>query len=151
VTYPAVPIYRCILVRDGKAVRLPREKITCEWQAAAVIEQLTGDSPVEKLVCVYLDAGGRLIGAEVVASGAESKCAVTPASVLRGAIIHCASGIIVGHNHPSDDPTPSAADIEMTHELQRAAEVVGITLLDHVVVSHSNGHRSIRDELGDSW
>jgi DNA repair protein RadC len=151
VTYPGVPIYRCVLVREKKTVRVPRGKITCPEQAASIVEQLTADAPVEKFVCVYLDAGCKVIGAEVVATGSEHGVALRPSTVLRGAIIHCASGIIVGHNHPSDDPTPSAKDIETTRELQRSAEAVDIILFDHVVVSHSNGYRSIRDEIADSW
>lgn len=149
-TYPGVPLYRCVLVREKRTVRLSRAKLTSAWQAASIVGQLTVDSPVEKLCCIYLDNAGALIGAEVVATGSEAGIAVTPSAVLRGAIIHCAAAIIIGHNHPSDDPEPSASDIEMTLAMQFAARSVGIELFDHVVVSHSNGHRSIRDML-PSW
>jgi DNA repair protein RadC len=145
-----VPIYRCVLVRDkSRKVLIERAKMSTPYQAASIVAQLTEDSPVEKLVCIYLDAHGRIIGAEVVATGWENGINCTPSTVLRGAIIHCATGIIVGHNHPSGDPSPTQADVDMTTALLVAAKAVGIDLLDHVVVAHGNGHRSIRDGIGE--
>lgn len=151
VTDPHVPLYRCVLVREGATVGWPRAELRSSYQAASIVGQLTEDSPVEKLVCIYLDVLGQITGAEVLASGSEHGIAVTASTVLRGAIIHCAAGIVIGHNHPSGDPKPSADDITMTRALQRAAKAVGITLFDHVVVAHGKPHRSIGDDLGSDW
>jgi len=152
VTYPGVPIYRCVLVREKRTLKLTRAKIGSSYQAACIVEQLTEDSPVEKLCCIYLDGAGQLIGAEVVATGTETSVACTPSTVLRGAIIHCARAIIVGHNHPSGDPKPSQADLVMTRVMQLAADAVGIALFDHVVVAHGVRHHSMRESSHDlSW
>jgi DNA repair protein RadC len=145
-----VPIWRCVLVRDkSRRVLVDRAKLSSSYQAASIVGQLTEDSPVERLACIYLDTGGRIIGAEVVATGWESGIYCTPSTVLRGAVIHCAAGIIVGHNHPSGDPSPTQADVDMTIGLKVAAKAVGIDLLDHIVVAHGSAHRSIRDGIGE--
>jgi DNA repair protein RadC len=151
VSDPHVPLFRCVLVREGATVGWPRAELRSSYQAAAIVDQLTADSPVEKLVCVYLDSRTRITGAEIVAVGTERSIHISPSALLRGAIIHCAPFIVVGHNHPSGDPTPTEHDIEMTLALAAAAKTVGIELFDHVVVAYEKDHRSIREEPGVSW
>jgi DNA repair protein RadC len=60
-----------------------------------------------------------------------------------GAIIHGASAVVLGHNHPSNDPTPSQQDFKMTQEVKKVADMLGICVLDHVVVSRSHGFASL--------
>jgi DNA repair protein RadC len=64
---------------------------------------------------------------------------VHPREVLRAAIVASAAAIICGHNHPSGDPAPSAADIQLTRQLREACVAVDIPLLDHVVVGERDG------------
>jgi DNA repair protein RadC len=84
---------------------------------------------------VLLDVRGRLLRAVQVAEGSLSQCPVSPRDALRPAVREGAHGVVFVHNHPSGDPTPSPDDADLTERLRAAAEVVGVTARDHVVVA----------------
>ena len=90
---------------------------------------------------VLLDVRGRLIRAERVAEGSLTQCPVSPRDALRPAVREGAHGVIFVHNHPSGDPSPSAEDADLTERLRAAAELVGVTARDHVIVA-AGGHYS---------
>lgn len=98
----------------------------------------------EEVWLLALDAKNALRSARCIARGGLHACALRPADVLRPALEDAASGIVLVHNHPSGDPAPSTADIEMTRALLDACEVVGIFLVDHIIVARS-GASSLRD------
>lgn len=100
----------------------------------------------ERLVVVCCDAKNVPVHTEVVAMGAVNGVAARPVEVLAPAIRHQTPGILVGHNHPSNDPTPSQEDLELTRGLLLACRLIGIELLDHLVVA-GRYYRSCRDEL----
>lgn len=103
----------------------------------------------EEVWLLCLDAKNGLRSARRIALGGLHGCALRPADVLRPALEDAASGIVIVHNHPSGDPTPSVADIEMTRSLVEACEIIGLHLLDHVIVARS-GAQSLRElELFD--
>lgn len=103
----------------------------------------------EEVWLLCLDGKNALRSARCIARGGLHGCALRPADVLRPALADAATGIVLVHNHPSGDPTPSVADIEMTRALAEACQVVGLYLLDHVVVARS-GAESLRElELFD--
>jgi len=112
-----------------------------EWATAALV-------PLdhEEVWLLSLDAKNHLLARHRIAMGGLHGCALTPKDVLRPAIRDCASAIVLVHNHPSGDPTPSPSDLQMTHVVAAAAQVVGLQLLDHIVVS-GNGYASLH-ELG---
>jgi len=89
----------------------------------------------EELWLLSLDGRNQLKRADRVAQGGLNGCAVTPRDVLRPAVRNAATGLIVVHNHPSGDPTPSSDDLHMTTKLAIACDLVGIPLIDHVVVA----------------
>lgn len=93
----------------------------------------------ERLYAVLLDARNRVFRIELVARGGLVGLSVQPREVLGLALRESAAGLILVHNHPSGDPTPSRADREFTERLAAAAEVVGLRLLDHVVVGREGG------------
>jgi len=97
----------------------------------------------EEVWVLALDGQNGLLAAIRVAKGGLHGCALTPRDVLRPAVRDGASGIVLLHNHPSGDPTPSPEDSRMTAALAVACEVVGVELLDHVVVAR-NGASSLR-------
>ena len=88
----------------------------------------------EHFFVLLLDRKNQLIKKITVGTGTASSCPVHPREVFRDAIFHSASAIIVAHNHPSGDPAPSRADIQITRQLREAAKVVGIDLLDHIII-----------------
>ena len=89
---------------------------------------------VEKFWTLCLNRKNRLIKCIEVTSGTATSSLVHPREVYKGAIRLGSSAIIVAHNHPSGDPSPSSADIRVTRQLREAAEVLGVALLDHVII-----------------
>jgi DNA repair protein RadC len=90
--------------------------------------------PVEQFRVLFLDAKNRLIRDEVQARGTVNHTPVYPREVVKRALELHATALILVHNHPSGDPTPSRADVEMTGEVRRAAEALGLALHDHLIV-----------------
>lgn len=91
----------------------------------------------EHFLVLCVDARRRLIHRETVSIGTLSASLVHPREVFGPAIEHRAAAIIAMHNHPSGDTSPSAEDKDATRRLQRAGELLGIPMLDHVIVSES--------------
>lgn len=98
---------------------------------------------VEQLRLLFLDSKNRLIADEVQQRGTVDHTPAYPREVLKRALELGATALILAHNHPSGDATPSAADIEMTKAIKEAAEKLGITLHDHVIIGKT-GHSSFR-------
>jgi DNA repair protein RadC len=91
---------------------------------------------VEQFRVLFLDVRNRLLADEAQARGTVNHTPVYPREVVKRALELQASAIILVHNHPSGDPTPSRDDIEMTREVKRAAAALSITLHDHVIVGN---------------
>ncbi|MGB0290848.1 MAG: RadC family protein [Opitutales bacterium] len=89
---------------------------------------------VEKFWVLCLDRKNRLISDQAVTSGTATSSLVHPREVFREAIKCNATAIIAAHNHPSGDPTPSKADIQITRQLRQAAQTLQIDFLDHVIL-----------------
>jgi len=102
-----------------------------------------GHGRTEEFRLLFLDSKNRLIADEVQGTGTVNRTAVYPREVVKRALEHGATAIIMVHNHPSGDPTPSRADVEMTEEVRDAGALLGIVLHDHVVISKS-GHESFK-------
>jgi DNA repair protein RadC len=100
----------------------------------------------EEVWMLALDGRNGLKSARRIARGGLHGCALTPRDVLHPALRDAASAIVLVHNHPSGEPAPSSEDLEMTRVLAVACDVVGVTLLDHVIVAR--GGASSLFELG---
>jgi DNA repair protein RadC len=100
----------------------------------------------EVMLAVALDGRNHIIEELTLAQGGAHGCAITARDVFRPLIRVGASGVIVVHNHPSGDPTPSREDIEMTQVVIEAGNVLGVPLLDHVIIgAHGGGWASLFD------
>ncbi len=91
---------------------------------------------VEQFRVLFLDNKNRLIADEAQSRGTVNHTPVYPREVVKRALDLHASSIILVHNHPSGDPTPSRGDLEMTREIKRAAEALSISLHDHVIIGN---------------
>ncbi len=89
---------------------------------------------VEKFWVVCLNRKNRLLKLVEITSGTATSSLVHPREVFREAIRHGATAVLCAHNHPSGDPAPSAADIQVTRQLREAAKTVDIDLTDHVIL-----------------
>jgi DNA repair protein RadC len=103
---------------------------------------------VETLVCLVLNTRRDILGHFIVATGLLDTILCHPREVFRPAIVANAAAIVVMHNHPSGDATPSEADIKVTRDLIRAGQLLKIELLDHVIIGTATddrpGHQSLR-------
>lgn len=97
----------------------------------------------EQFRIIFLDKKNQLIADEIQQEGTVDHTPVYPREVMKRALELAASAIILVHNHPSGDPTPSAADIDMTRRIAEAGEKLGIVIHDHIIVGR-NGHASFR-------
>jgi DNA repair protein RadC len=101
--------------------------------------------PHERFLVVLLDGRYRVLRQEVVSQGTLTASLVHPREVFRPALREAAAALILVHNHPSGDPTPSPEDREITARLAKAGEILGVRVLDHVVVAE-RGYCSLREE-----
>jgi DNA repair protein RadC len=93
----------------------------------------------EHFAALFLDGHHHVTGANVIAVGGQHHIGtIEPRTVFRAAISACASGVILGHNHPSGDPTPSPEDIATTRALMAAGRVLGIPVVDHIIVTRDS-------------
>jgi DNA repair protein RadC len=100
-------------------------------------------APAEEFRVLFLDRKNVLIADEVQARGTVDHTPVYPREIIKRALEHGASAIILVHNHPSGDPTPSKADIAMTREIAAAAKALHIAIHDHLVIGRG-GHASFK-------
>jgi len=89
----------------------------------------------EHFIVLSMDSGKRLINKRIVFIGTVDTVMAHPREVYAGAVADFATGIIVAHNHPSGDPTPSKQDITTTQQLIAAGQILGVKLLDHIIVA----------------
>jgi DNA repair protein RadC len=102
-------------------------------------------APQEKFIALLLDGRHRVLREEVISQGTLTASLVHPREVFRPALRESAAALILVHNHPSGDPTPSAEDREITGRLVRAGELLGVRVIDHVVVAE-RGYCSLKEE-----
>jgi DNA repair protein RadC len=130
----ALEFSRRRIAADGVKVRTPDDVIP-------LVAHLN-DRKQEVFVCVSLSGAHEVIATRIVTVGLANMCQVHPREVLADPIVDRACSIIVAHNHPSGDLTPSDEDLKVTSRLKSAAAILGINLLDHIVFSR-RGFRSI--------
>lgn len=114
-------------------------------EAAGILMEELRHEKREHLVAYLLNSKCEIEAKETISIGALSTTTIHPREVLSPAIRRGAAGIIIAHNHPSGDPTPSREDIEATMRIAEAAKIVGIKLLDHIIVGNSR-YVSLKDE-----
>ena len=129
-------IVREIEVRYGKKVaEVDGRKVLSAEVAATLIRGIVADRPQEVFVAILLDAKNKAIGVVEVSVGTLQASLVHPREVFRAAILQNAASIIIGHNHPSGDCSPSSEDDTVTERLREAGKLIGIKVLDHVIVA----------------
>ena len=100
----------------------------------------------EQFIILHLDAKNRIIKDDVVSIGALTGTIAHPREVFKSAIKESAHSVILVHNHPSGDPTPSNEDLKMTERLFEAGEILGIKVLDHVIIGRTEWFSIINKE-----
>ena len=130
-----LPVYRCMVVREHEE-NATTETIHSPQDANDILGAYLGGLDREHLVVLMLDTKNGIIGINTVAIGSGNAAHVDVKDIFKPAIIVNALSIIVAHNHPSGDPTPSPEDVKLTEMIVKAGQLLGITVLDHIVVGH---------------
>lgn len=132
---------------------VPQNRELCDTPAAVaaywrdhIVTHPYFNPDVECFVVIHLDTRRRVKGHHLVGIGLIDSVLVHPREVFRAAIVAASHAIVVAHNHPSGNPTPSEADIRITKELLRAGQLLRLEVLDHVIMGE-NRHDSLK-ELG---
>ena len=121
----------------------PRTAVETEEVAAALLRPHLIDKQKEHFVALLLDNRHHLIRLSPIAVGSLSATLVHPRELFKEAIAASAAAVIIAHNHPSGDPTPSSHDLELTTRLIEAGTLLGIEVLDHLIIA-TNGVVSLR-------
>ena len=111
-----------------------RVQLVTPRQAAAYLLPQFGGLPVEQFGVVLLDTKHRVLRTMILSMGTVDRSVVHPRDVFREAVAASATAVVLFHNHPSGDPAPSPDDIILTRRLVEAGEVMGITVVDHVIL-----------------
>ncbi|WP_074206432.1 RadC family protein [Parasphingorhabdus marina] len=138
------------IVRTG-AIRMlsepvRRQPLLASW--TALLDYLRADMALlttERVRILHLDTKNRLLRDELVSEGSVDEAVIFPREVLRRALELGSAAIILVHNHPSGDPTPSQQDIALTRDIALAGEKLGITVHDHIIIGRA-GHVSLRSK-----
>jgi DNA repair protein RadC len=116
-------------------------QLAYDYWRSEIASQDRHNGDVESFYCLVLSTRRRVTGYYLVSTGTLDTILVHPREVFRPAIVANASAIVLMHNHPSGDPSPSEADIMVTRDLIRAGQLIKIDVLDHVIVGKSDGGR----------
>ena len=139
-----LPVYKLKLVRDH-VVSYPAMSASAPQLAALFFYKLIGSADREHVAALFLDCQGKPTGSTIIGIGALSGVQIHTREVFKGAIIANASRLILSHNHPSNDPTPSPDDIRCTRSLVRAGQLLGIPVVDHIIVTRDGGFCSMNE------
>ena len=98
----------------------------------------------EHFIGLFLDSRKKLIKKETIFIGSLDSAIIHPREIFKIALAESAAAVILAHNHPSGDPNPSEEDIEITKQIMKAGDVLGITVLDHVIIG-DNKYKSLNE------
>lgn len=137
-------VIQAVAARFGKDRIDTEQPILSSWTALIdYCHSQMAFQAIEQFRILFLDKKNRLIADEVQQTGTVDHTPVYPREVIKRALELSSTAIILVHNHPSGDPSPSAADIRMTKDIAEIAQPLGIVLHDHLIIGKS-GHVSLR-------
>ena len=130
---PSQPLkVRVMLVREGPT---EKAKIGNPQDVVKLLGREVRGLDRKQLWRIDLDARHNVLGYEVVSVGTATASLVHPREIFKGAILNSAVGIVLAHNHPSQDTSPSPEDREVTRRIQKAGDLLGIPLVDHLILA----------------
>lgn len=136
-------VMKCVLVKEAQLEYATKDLVS-ETIVDVLKEYGLDTSADEKMVIVCLDIHMNIIGLHEVAHGSIDGCGLRMADIYKRALLNNAYSIVIAHNHPSGDVTPSSTDITFTERVIKAGDILGISCLDHIIVSMDN-HYCLRE------
>ncbi len=145
-----ISVYRVSLIKDQPLEFEQKEPISNASKAQEILQHLIqtrGQPDREQLCIALLNAKNQLIGVNIVSTGTLTSAVTSPREILKPAILANAAAIILGHNHPSNDVTPSDADIALTRRIIQASHVMDIQIHEHLIINmENNDYYSFADQ-----
>jgi len=138
--------YRLLLVKDGTVPTSWDRQLRQSRDVADLMAGVVAGLDREAFFVVLLDGKNRASGINLVSLGSLTAALVHPREVFKAAIAGSAAALVLVHNHPSGDPSPSPEDRAITERLVQVGELVGIKVLDHIVLGEAGTFRSFADE-----
>lgn len=132
-----IPIYKVMLVKDGSRVSDVKQ-IKQPTDVAEMVKAYLQGVDREHFVVVMLDTKNKVIGINTVSIGSLAMSIAHPREVFKPAILANAASIILAHNHPSGDPSPSNEDIKVTKNLVEGGQLLNIGVLDHIILGDTH-------------
>ena len=132
-----VPRFDVKLVRDGRVATLEPTVIRHPEDTLPILEAELSELAYERFVALALNTKNHLTAVLPVSSGNLNASIVHPRELFQRAILANSAALIVAHNHPSGDPSPSPEDIVLTRKLVEAGEILDIPVLDHVILGYA--------------
>ena len=131
-----INVYSLRLVKESSVAYNLEKPIVNPATAAEIVNRVFDmeNQPNEVFAILCLNTKKKVAGAHIISQGSLSSAIVHPREVFKAAILNNAASIVLAHNHPSGDPEPSREDIETTHRLVNAGNILGINVLDHIIV-----------------
>jgi len=146
-TKRAIDIITVQMVKERKFL-YGGNRLTTPEQAARAFVEILGNPDREYFVALLVDGKNRISGLHVVSEGTLNQSLVHPREVYKAAILANSAAIILAHNHPTGDVTPSKEDREITRRLKEAGDLLGIRVLDHIIVDTDSGASNSFVEMG---
>ena len=128
-----IPIYEVQLVRES-SIKVERKTILKPQDAFEISSEYYGNRDREMFSVMMLNTKNKIIGINTVSVGSLSASIVHPREVFKPCILSNAASVILLHNHPSGDPTPSQNDLEITRKLHDVGYILGVNIRDHIIL-----------------
>lgn len=129
-----------------KSISYENRKISSPDDAQYLCRRFLDELDREQLIVVSLDTKNQPTSINVASIGSLNSSIVHPREVFKVAILSNANSIIIAHNHPSGDPTPSKEDISITQRLKEAGKLIGIDLIDHIIIGEEKRFISLKEK-----
>ena len=140
-------VYEAKMIYQTVESNLPSSIVDTPEKAAEYLRSAFEENPVqEQFYVILLTRKNRALGRCQITVGTLTATLVSPREVFKAAILGHAAAVILAHNHPSGDPFPSSADVQITRALKEASRVMEIEVMDHVIVGHPDA-----DPAGKGW
>ena len=135
----AVELYKRVQIKQAE-----RQQVISSETACNILRPLIGDIEREEFWAIYLNQSNRVIRKERLSAGGLTGTLVDVRLIMKAALLCNATGMIIAHNHPSGNEKPSGEDNRITEQVKKAAELLNIRLIDHVIIT-SNTYYSYMD------
>ena len=141
-----IKVKKVNMIKEG-SLKVPNgtKRISSPKEVFKILQMYLDGADREHLVCICLNTKNHVINIETISIGSLNASIVHPREVFKIAILSNSASIILGHNHPSGDPTPSREDINISERLKECGQILGIDVLDHVIIGEDS-YISLKDK-----